>query len=379
MKLKNVTSATSIASQKSTWAKELSQGLISTNQLLAKKLIQEKDIPVIQKTQKFFSTRVPQQFVSEIQNQEKSISNQFIPSESELHIFPEELEDPIGDKKHEPIKGIVHRYPNRVLFKPTLLCAVYCRFCFRKNQVSHCENNLHEKEILSAMEYIKNHTEIWEVIVTGGDPLVLTDKQLENIILLFNDIPHLKIIRFHTRIFTVLPSRINETLLNIFQKSKHQIWMVCHINSHAEFTDNAKDAIKFFSKSGFPILLQSVLLKNVNDSFEQLKLLFETAVENSIKPYYLHYLDLAQGTEHFRVELEEALHLYENLRGKLSGLCIPDFMLDLPQGLGKISLKNSPYKKINSTTWEFQSPLTKETVIVTYPKKNSPPTNENIL
>lgn len=346
------------------WARDLAAG-VRTSQHMMKNAtsdtVRQNELP----------TQLPLEFQEEMCNHTQEIASQFLPSQSENIIFPQEFEDPIGDSAWEKVKGVVHRYPNRVLLKPTALCSVYCRFCFRKNQVSKPEHNLNNGEWDDALQYIRTHTEIWEVIVTGGDPLTLTDDKMSKLIVTINDIPHVKIIRFHTRIYTMLPSRITSKFLEILKTSRAKVWMVCHINSHLEFKKNAVDSMQKTAAAGIPLLMQSVLLKGVNGSFEQLKKLFEAAAVHGIKPYYLHYLDLAQGTEHFRIPLAEAVDLFAQLRGQISGFCIPQFMIDLPGGHGKVSLENTEYKQIDNGIWEFRSPLSGKMVRVTYPQKTA--------
>lgn len=303
--------------------------------------------------------RVPKIFLDQIKNDNHPLKKQFIPDTKELIFLPEELTDPIGDEAFSPVEGITHRYKNRVLLKPTYMCASYCRFCFRRYKVSKQEHNLSQEKYLSCIDYINTHTEIWEVILTGGDPLVLLDQQIAKIMNDLSAIDHVKVIRFHSRIPSVLPQRITPELIQILKSTKKAIWLSAHINSADEFTSECKVALNLLNDHGIPVVMQSVLLKGVNDSFEDLKNLFETAVENRVRPYYLHYPDLAKGTHHFRMSLEEAQNLFSTLRGKLSGLCIPTFILDIPGGQGKISAEKSRLWQNSDGTWKLDSPLEK--------------------
>ncbi len=296
------------------------------------------------------------------------ISKQFVPAAEELLFLPEELEDPIGDDKWSPVPGIVHRYPRRALLTVTYFCPTYCRFCFRRNKVSQTQLNPSEETLTKAIDYIRNTPSLWEVILTGGDPLTLTDQKIKKIIDDIENIDHVKVIRIHTKTFTALPERFTQELLQVLKSSSKSIWIVAHVNSHLEWTLKAKEAVKRCQQHGIPILLQSVLLKGVNDSLEKLSLLMESSVEIGVKPYYLHYPDLAQGTNHFRIPLYEAISLYKELRGSISGICIPELMVDIPNGYGKVPIDIGLSKQKDKDTWEFWSPVEKKWVTVEYPK-----------
>jgi lysine 2,3-aminomutase len=348
------------------WAKELSKGLISVEQLIQHQLIHHETSSELDKIKENFDIRVPSSFLAEIKNKNDALAKQFIPSKNELVFLPEELEDPIGDEVCSPVEGITHRYPDRVLLKPTYMCAAYCRFCFRRYKVSQTQYNLSEQTLHSAINYILNHECIEEVILTGGDPLTLTDKNLKKILDPLSKIQHLKIIRIHTRVPSLLPSRIQVSLVELLKQTQKSIWVAAHINHASEFSTETKRAIACLVDGGIPVLLQSVLLKGVNDSNHALVQLLKTAVENRVKPYYLHYPDLAKGTSHFRVPLNDAINLVKNLRGKISGLCIPQFIIDIPNGRGKIAINPHHAKEISDGLWEFESPLDGQVTQVKY-------------
>jgi lysine 2,3-aminomutase len=347
-----------------TWAKDLSQGLIEPKQLLSENLIALENLSAIEEAQQHFDLRIPQHF---LKNLSPPLAKQVIPTKEELVFLPEELEDPIGDNAKSPLPGVVHRYPDRVLLTPTFLCAMYCRFCFRREKVSDSRYNLTPQDTFRALAYISEHPEIQEVILTGGDPLTLTDNALKMLLENIAAIPHIKMIRFHTRIPSALPSRITPELIALFKSVPQRIWISPHINSHEEFTPETVQALNLLVENGFPLLMQSVLLRGINDSVESLTQLFRSAICNGVKPYYLHYPDLAKGTNHFRVPLGEAIALFKQLRGPVSGLCLPQFVVDLPGGLGKIPLATHVAKENGDGSWTFESPLTGELVRVTYP------------
>jgi lysine 2,3-aminomutase len=262
------------------------------------------------------------------------IAAQFIPSEAEQIILPDELADPIGDGSNSPVPGIVHRYPDRVLLKLLHICAVHCRFCFRREQIGTAENALDDEALNKAFAYIAEHPEIWEVILTGGDPLLLSYRRLADIVQRLNDISHVKVIRIHTRIPVVDPGRITPELVQALRGGK-PVYVLLHCNHARELAPAARAACALLIDLGIPMLSQSVLLRGINDSEETLTELMRAFVENRITPHYLHHGDMVRGTSHFRVSLSRGQELLRNLRGHISGLCMPHYMLDIPGGHGK--------------------------------------------
>ncbi len=264
------------------------------------------------------------------------IARQFVPDAAELTLLPEEREDPIGDKPHSPVAGIVHRYPDRVLLKAVHVCPVYCRFCFRREMVGpQGLGTLTPTELDAAIAYIAAHEEIWEVILTGGDPLVLSPRRLAELMERLKPIAHVKIVRFHTRVPVVEPERINADLIAALKASGKATYVALHANHPRELTLDARDASARLIDAGMVMISQSVLLKGVNDDADVLAALMRAFVETRIKPYYLHHPDLAPGTSHFRLSIEEGQALVASLRGRVSGLCQPTYILDIPGGHGK--------------------------------------------
>jgi lysine 2,3-aminomutase len=349
------------------WARDLSRGLLSLKQLSDASILPSMDNHEFEQIKAEFDIRVPQSFLAEIQRENQALAKQFIPTKNELIFLPEELSDPIGDEVWTPVEGLTHRYPDRVLLKPTYLCAGYCRFCFRRYKVSQSEFNLNEIDYQKCIDYIRCHKEIEEVILTGGDPLTLTNKGLEKILQDLSLISSVKIIRFHSRIPSLLPSRVDLHLIDILKRAQKTIWIVAHMNHADEFHSETIKALSALIDHGFPVVLQSVLLKGINDTPEQLVRLLKTAVENRVKPYYLHYPDLAKGTNHFRIPLKDAVALVKSLRGRISGLCIPHFIVDIPGGKGKIEVNAHRAVELSEGTWEFESPLDGSLVRVKYP------------
>lgn len=269
------------------------------------------------------------------------IARQFVPSASELETQPDEREDPIGDEAFSPVEGVVHRYTDRVLLKLLHVCPVYCRFCFRRASVGpQAETFLSAKALDAAFAYIEAKPEIWEVILTGGDPLTLSLRRLEDVVRRLAAIDHVKILRIHTRIPCVDPARIVPELVDLLRGCGKTVYVVLHANHPRELTSEARAASAAFVDAGIPMLSQSVLLRGVNDDAMTLAALFRSFVECRIKPYYLHQLDLAPGTSHFGVPIEEGQALIRDLQGHISGLCLPRYMLDIPGGHGKVPIES---------------------------------------
>jgi lysine 2,3-aminomutase len=269
-------------------------------------------------------------------NPDDPIARQFVPDAAELDTEPEERADPIGDDVHSPIEGIVHRYPDRVLLKLTHVCAVYCRFCFRREMVGPGRSRgLSAAALEKALAYIREHSKIWEVVLTGGDPLMLSARRLADVVKRLSAIEHLKIIRLHTRMPLVDPARITPALVRALKGQGRATYVVVHANHPRELTPEARAACGRFVDAGIPVLSQSVLLRGVNDDAQTLGELMRALVESRIKPYYLHHGDLAPGTAHLRTTIAEGQELMRALRGRYSGLCQPTYVLDIPGGHGK--------------------------------------------
>ena len=270
------------------------------------------------------------------------IARQFVPSGAELETQPDETADPIGDDAFSPVEGVVHRYPDRVLLKLLHVCPVYCRFCFRRASVGPgSEAYLSPQALDAAFAYIEAKPQIWEVILTGGDPLTLSLRRLEDVLRRLAAIDHVKIVRIHTRIPCVDPGRVVPELVDLLRACGKTVYVVLHANHPRELTPQARAACATFVDAGIPMLSQSVLLRGVNDDGATLAALFRTFVECRIKPYYLHQLDLAPGTSHFRVPIAEGQALMRELQSQVSGLCLPRYMLDIPGGHGKVPIEFS--------------------------------------
>jgi len=267
------------------------------------------------------------------------IARQFLPDPAELIALPVEAADPIGDLDHSPVEGIVHRYPDRVLLKPTHTCAVYCRFCFRREMVGpEGLRPLSPAALDAALAYIAARPEIWEVIVTGGDPLVLSPRRLSDITARLAAIAHVKVVRFHTRIPVVDPESVTDELVAALKCAGKAVYVALHANHPRELTPEARAACDRIVEAGLPMVGQTVLLRGINDDAETLGALMRGLVEARVKPYYLHHGDLAPGTSHLRTGVAEGQAILKTLRGRLSGLAQPTYVLDIPGGHGKVPI-----------------------------------------
>ncbi len=263
------------------------------------------------------------------------IARQFVPDQRELVVSPEELSDPIADAAFAPLPGVVHRHPDRVLLKPVMTCPVYCRFCFRREAVGAADAALTPQQLAAALDYIRGHEEIWEVILTGGDALMLSPRRLAEIVAALDAMPHIEVIRIHSRVPAVDPDRVTAALVAALGAAT-AVYVVLHCNHAREITPAARCAIAALVDAGIPMLSQTVLLRGINDSDDALADLMRALVANRIKPYYLHHGDLARGTGHFRTTIASGRALMRRLRRRISGLCQPDYVLDIPGGHGKV-------------------------------------------
>ncbi|HWD26568.1 MAG TPA: lysine-2,3-aminomutase-like protein [Rhizomicrobium sp.] len=283
-----------------------------------------------------------------------AIARQFVPTEAELLTRDDELADPIGDAAHAPLPGIVHRHKDRVLFKAVATCPVYCRFCFRRETVGQAQNALSPAATGAALAYIAAHPEIWEVILTGGDPFILSPRRAAALTQNLAVIDHVKIVRWHTRVPVVDPQHIDDAFVAALIAPGITSIVALHANHAAEFTPAARRAIARLVDAGIPLVSQSVLLKGVNDDADTLEALMRGFVEHRIKPYYLHHPDRAPGTSHFRVRIADGRALMRELRTRLSGLALPTYVLDLPGGHAKVPLLSDDVEEVAPNRWRIR-------------------------
>jgi len=263
---------------------------------------------------------------------------QAVPSINETRTVPWETKDPLNEEKDSPVPNIVHRYPDRVLFLVTRQCAMYCRHCLRKRCVGEEDFIISESEKAKAIEYIAKTPQVRDVLVSGGDPLCISDGALEDIIARLRSIEHVEIIRIGTRVPVVLPMRITADLLSMLKKY-HPVWMNVHFNHPRELTAQSRKACADIADAGIPLGNQSVLLRNINDNIGTMKELLLKLVQTRVRPYYIFQCDLCEGSEHFRTPVETGIEIIQNLTGNISGFAIPRFVIEAPNGSGKVLLK----------------------------------------
>lgn len=273
------------------------------------------------------------------------IRKQVIPVGNESVYKPEEVWDPVGEESDMPVPSIVHRYPDRVLFLVTDRCASYCRYCTRSRLVSNAQGYGFHPKIEAGLDYIKQNSSIRDVLISGGDPLLLSDEKIGGILSSLSKIEHVEFIRIGTRVPVFLPQRITSSLLNVFSKSAN-LWLSLHVNHPDECTLLLKETTHKLAKAGIPLGNQSVLLKGINDNIDIMKSLIHRLLIMKVKPYYLYQCDLIKGSSHLRTDVQVGIDIIKGLRGHTSGYAIPQFVIDSPNGGGKIPV--SP----NYTTFE---------------------------
>ena len=263
------------------------------------------------------------------------IFKQSFPSPSELIISKCDMKDPLSEDKDSPAPGITHRYPDRVLFHISNTCSMYCRHCTRKRKVGDVDSVPEKDEVLAGIEYIKNNPDVRDVLLSGGDPLMLSDEYLDWILTELENIPHVEVIRIGTRMPVVLPYRITDKLVEVLKKH-HPLWVNTHFNHPREITTSSKNALSKLADAGIPLGNQSVLLAGINDCHRIMKRLIHKLVQNRVRPYYLYQCDLSEGLTHFRTPVGKGIEIMENLIGHTSGFAIPTYVIDAPGGGGKI-------------------------------------------
>lgn len=262
---------------------------------------------------------------------------QAVPEIREIEDVAEDHNDPLHEDVDSPVPGITHRYPDRVLFLVTHICSMYCRHCTRRRTVGQEDTQLSKTQIAQGVEYIRQHPEIRDVIISGGDPFLLGDNQLEFVIKKLREIEHVEIIRLGTRTPVVMPQRITDPLVNMFKKY-HPIYVNTHFNHPREITKEAKEACEKLANAGIQLGNQTVLMRDVNDCPHIMKSLMQTLLAIRVKPYYIYQCDLSKGISHFRTSITKGVEIIEHLRGHTSGMAVPTFVVDAPGGGGKIPL-----------------------------------------
>lgn len=301
------------------------------------------EISEIQKVRDVYPMRVTKHFLSLIKEKDDPIWRQCIPSIEELRDV--NTPDPLMEERDTKVPYLVHRYPDRVLLLVSSRCAMYCRFCTRKRKVGRIDE-IPMNDIMRAIDYIREHKEIRDVLISGGDPFMRSDKNLEKILSAIRSIDHVEIIRIGTRMPVVYPARITPKLVNMLKKY-HPLYINIHFEHPREIDEACSNALSLLADAGIPLGSQSVLLRGVNDNPVVLKELFQKLVKNRVKPYYLYLCDPSRGVEHFRTTVQEALEIFKKIQGWTTGLCVPHLVIDSPGGGGKIPVLPAYIKEIN--------------------------------
>lgn len=321
----------------------MSQGLTRIDQLARAGLTDPGESAGLEQVAENFRVLISPAMTAAIATPDDGVGRQFVPTRDELTIYDGDLADPIGDHAHAPVPGLTHRYPDRAILHLTQTCAVYCRFCFRRESVGD-SGTLPMAAIDRICDYLRATPQIREIILTGGDPLVLSPRRLREVLEKLRAVGTLDLLRIHSRVPVVAPERVTPELMDAL-KGEVPVWIVVHTNHAQELSGAARAALSTLVDNGFPLLSQTVLLRGVNDSSQALEDLFRALLRLRVKPYYLHHCDLARGAGHFRTTIEEGMALMAALRGRISGTALPAYILDIPGGFGKVPITPAYFTK----------------------------------
>lgn len=340
------------------WRRQLVSSVREVAQLAAQGLIPPHAIPELEAVTARYRMQVSAYYLGLVDPDDPHcpIRKQALPDTSELLEVPGERRDPIGDAAHAPTDILVHRYPDRVLLFPTFRCPMYCRYCFRKVALNDRDIRLHQA-LDEAVAYLEAHPEVREVILSGGDPLLLSDERLTMLFERLGAVPTIRRVRIHSRVPVTLPMRITPALAGLLGRHR-PVYLIAHFNHPRELTPEADHGLRLLVDAGVNVLNQSVLLSGVNADAEVLAELCEGLVDRQVKPYYLHHPDLTVGTQHFRVSLDEGLSIVSRLRGHLTGLGWPTYVIDIPGGHGKVPVDSHFVRRGEAPgEWWMESPL----------------------
>ena len=317
------------------WQELLQKSVVDVEQLgmMCKGGIDKEKLEAVIKK---YPMRINPYYQSLIKKKDDAIWKQCIPDVQELE-DPEGLEDPLCEERDSPVPGLTHRYPDRVLLLVSNQCAMYCRFCTRKRKVGDPFKRITKEQIMKEIEYIREHSEVRDVLLSGGDPLLLSDAYLEWILKEIRKIPHVEIIRIGTRVPCALPHRITPELCEMLKKY-HPLYVNVHFAHPDEITELSAEACNMLANAGIPLSSQTVLLKGVNDDPEVMKMLMQKLLQIRVRPYYIYQADMTKGINHFRTKIEKGLDVIKAIRGWTSGLAVPHFVVDSPGGGGKIPI-----------------------------------------
>lgn len=292
------------------------------------------DLEEIERVKQVYPMKISRHFLGLIREKDDPIWKQSVPSIEELQDVYN-VSDPLSEARDTKVPGLVHRYPDRVLLIISSKCAMYCRFCTRKRSVGKIEQTPME-QIFRGIDYIREHPEIRDVLLSGGDPLLRSNKELDVILKALHSIPHVEVIRIGTRVPSVMPERITPKLVNVLKKY-HPLYMNIHFEHPTEIEQECEHALRLLADAGIPLGSQSVLLRGINDDPKVMKELMQKLVKNRVRPYYIYLCDLVKGVEHFRTSIQSGFDVIHHLQGYTSGLCVPHLIIDSPGG-GKIPI-----------------------------------------
>ncbi|WP_300669816.1 KamA family radical SAM protein [Desulfoluna sp.] len=315
------------------WKEILKKSVVSAEELEGMPGV---DVDEANRVAEVYPMRINPYWLSLMKTAGGPLQRQAVPSAAELMDSPL-LEDPLCEEKDSPVFGLTHRYPDRVIFLVSNQCALYCRHCMRKRKVGKHLGTVTDATIEAGLTYIEQTPAVRDVILTGGDPLLLDDEKIDAILARLSEIPHVEMIRIHSRIPATLPMRVTEELCAMLSQYEN-LWINTHFNHPDEITPEAEKALRLLNRTGAPLGCQTVLLKGVNDTPAVMAELMRKLTKNRVRPYYIHHGDAVKGTGHFRTTIETGLAVVKGLRGHLSGLCVPAYVIDLPGGGGKIPL-----------------------------------------
>jgi lysine 2,3-aminomutase len=318
------------------WKRILRDSVCYAKDLAPRLGLEPQEEAEIREVIKRYPMRVNSYYLSLIKGKGDAIWKQCVPSVEELHDL-KGFEDPLAEERDSPVPGLVHRYPDRVLLMVSNYCAMYCRFCTRKRRVGDPRKYIPRSQILEGIQYIREHREVRDVIISGGDPLLLEDSQIEFVLKNLRAIPHVEIIRIGTRVPVTLPQRITPELCDML-KRYHPLYINTHFNHPDEITEESSRACNMLADAGMPLGNQTVLLKGVNDNPKVIKRLMQKLLTIRVKPYYIYQADLTKGTAHFKTKVKDSIAVIEALRGHTSGLAVPHLIIDAPGGGGKIPI-----------------------------------------
>jgi lysine 2,3-aminomutase len=331
------------------WLWQYSNRITDTKQLSDYLKLSKKETEEIDSCLKKFRMAVTPYYAQLINPDDPldPIRLQAIPRIEEMNNCINDMADPLNEQGDSPVKGIVHRYPDRVLLLVTYCCAMYCRHCTRRRVVGTTDNTISRHDFQKALEYIKQNPQVRDVLISGGDPLVLDTDTLEWLISSIRSIKTVEIIRIGTRVPVVMPMRIDSQLLNMFKRYQ-PIWINTHFNHPKEITDKSRRACEAIVDAGIPLGNQSVLLREVNDNANTMSRLLTELVKMRVRPYYLYQCDLSQGISHFRTRVDTGIEIMRALQGNIPGYCIPKYVIDAPNGAGKIPIGYNYVKQFDN-------------------------------